>query len=172
MPNWCENTLIVTGSNDRVKQFMEETCHEKDNGDKELRFSAHFPEPDGVDWWNWRVANWGTKWEGQIYSLTLTENELTIGFSSAWSPPTEWLKKIALIFPELNFELTYMETGVWFAGKCFAQGEDFEHYQGDIQQEDENGEEVKYNSEKGLYEYAESGELIEDEDFIPIYSVI
>jgi hypothetical protein len=65
-----------------------------------------------------------------------------------------------------------METGVWFAGKCFAQGEDFEHYYGDIQEEDENGEEVKYNSEKGLYEYAESGELIEDEDFIPIYSVI
>jgi len=30
MPNWCENTLIVTGSNDRVTEFYEKVVVVKD----------------------------------------------------------------------------------------------------------------------------------------------
>lgn len=172
MPNWCDNTLIVTGSNDRVKQFMEETCHDDTPNRKELKFSAHFPEPNAEDWYDWRIKNWGTKWNGDIYDIKINEGELIVNFASAWSPPTHWLQKVARIFPDLHFELTYMETGIWFAGLCIAEGEDFEDLDREISQTDEEQREVTYDSKRERYVYVDDGEVIEDEDFTPNYSVI
>jgi hypothetical protein len=84
-----------------------------------------FPMPDKIevkgnsvmpDWYNWRVSNWGTKWDVDIHIDVEDENELFGSFDSAWSPPVEWLKKVSKDFPKLHFILNYEESGVGFKG--------------------------------------------------------
>lgn len=88
MPNWCTNKLIVRGTPDDLRKFVEkanETTHldwkaskyEKQDGPQHigpLNFSAFIPLPDwapqfsygdsadGSRGYDWCIANWGTKW--------------------------------------------------------------------------------------------------------------
>ena len=68
------------------------------------------------DWYDWRVHNWGTKWEVDINRDIENEDEFTCVFESAWSPPTAWLEKVGNDFPKLNFILNYEESGCCFKG--------------------------------------------------------
>jgi hypothetical protein len=69
------------------------------------------------------------------------------------------------MYPLLNFDLYYMETGVWIAGKISANGEDICHLVGSPKRVDEQGNEVKYDDKKDKYQYIKTKEWIEDEDF-------
>jgi hypothetical protein len=173
MPNWCENTLIVTGSNDRVKEFYERTL-KLDDREVTLALNNLYPCPDETDWYNWRINNWGTKWECDVFDIKESKGELawsqlTIHFNSAWSPPDLWVKYVAEhIFPDLHFRLTYLETGVGFCGIIEGQNTDFQQENGEILETDEEGKEVKFSSKDERYKYVKTGEIIDDEDFIPI----
>lgn len=82
-----------------------------------------------VGWYDWRVANYGTKWdidgkriadlESQLVGVG-DEAETTIEttFDTAWSPCVRFVENIAPLFPTLQFTLTWLETGCYFAGKA------------------------------------------------------
>jgi len=82
MPNWCENTLIVSGDKKQIKQFKEKAKGKKNKTDlslnnfvplsKELEnTTAPSLKPNkklikkyGADnWYEWCISNWGTKWD-------------------------------------------------------------------------------------------------------------
>ena len=68
-------------------------------------------------WWDWRVQNWGTKWDVGYTDIHIDEDtELQFSFETAWAPPSEWLKHIFSDFPLLRFELDYEEPGMMFGG--------------------------------------------------------
>lgn len=70
-----------------------------------------------TDWYNWCTANWGTKWDATEPSEQYRgETEYIVAYETAWSPNIEFLDNIKDDFPELNFELDYLEGGVGFAG--------------------------------------------------------
>jgi hypothetical protein len=74
-------------------------------------------------WWDWRVQNWGTKWEpSDVVIYTQTKNILEISFETAWSPPIEWLEKVHQDFPDLIFDLEYEESGMGFGGHAHVHG--------------------------------------------------
>lgn len=93
-------------------------------------FTAHkaeLREKYGYDnWYDWNIANYGTKWDlndaGEQY-----RNETSYGvcYDTAWSPNCEFVVAISAMFPELEFELTYNESGMGFAGKLTASGGDY-----------------------------------------------
>ena len=170
MPNWCDNTLIVTGSNDRVKQFYDQNIKKRDN-DTIFDFNSLYPCPNEDDWYNWRIANWGTKWEGDVYHTEITDNKIVVGFNSAWSPPEGWVMYVAQIhYPDLYFHLSYIETGEGFCG-VFEGNKEEGFYSNDTEpiETDEEGNEVQFSAEDERYKYVETGKIIEDEDFIPNY---
>jgi hypothetical protein len=75
----------------------------------------------GVDnWYDWHCNNWGTKWDVDVqdngYDSSEDEEYINLSFDSAWSPPTEWLKKVAKDYPSLEFLLEYEEGGCAFKG--------------------------------------------------------
>jgi hypothetical protein len=119
------------------------------------------------NWYEWRVYNWGTKWDASE-SVIMTNNneEFYVGFDTAWAPPTNWLKKVSIRFPNLNFSLTYMEEGQGFCGKLrIGEGEIVED-EGVIEYTDQYGQLVEYR-EDGWF-YTETNEKVEEEDFWPV----
>lgn len=148
MPNWCHNKLEVRGAEPALRFFQEAVSTDKGS----LSFAATCPEPVSSkehDWYSWRVESWGTKWdlsEGECSASSKIEGEgfdafCLYSFATAWSPPTEWLRATAALFPELEFSLRYAEVGNDFAGIYTVSGrdvlEDKEMKPGDILEKEE-----------------------------------
>ena len=72
----------------------------------------------GVDnWYDWHCNYWGTKWDVDAEENDDTDEEcISLSFESAWSPPSEWVKKVAQDYPSLKFLLEYEECGCAFKG--------------------------------------------------------
>ena len=76
------------------------------------------------DWWyNWNVANWGTKWNcGEVWHDRTTEQITEAGttsynFDTAWSPAERVIAALAALFPTLTITHRYCEAGMGFAGE-------------------------------------------------------
>lgn len=97
MPNWCLNKVVVADleGSKKTKEKMDAVIHALNmcsiNDSLEF-FDAIIPRPKVRDdeWYEWNVANWGTKWGAKELFFDVSEgrDEVTITFDTAWSPPT------------------------------------------------------------------------------------
>ena len=167
MPNWCNNSITITGPKDKIKQLWEGATAEGDNAGL-LNTMVPMPEQlndttsptppdseqpmvDGVtNWYDWRVNNWGTKWEVSSEGLELSDDgtEITGWFDSAWAPPLTAFQTYIEQNDDVNITCYYEEGGMDFAGK-WEDGDD--QYIDDI-----HGKVV---------EYIKTGEYPDDELF-------
>ena len=144
MPNWCNNNISITGPNsviDKIEKIVKE--EKEDNGllnffhpmPKQLEgttspsSSADKPQPmvEGFDnWYDWRVENWGTKWElcefygvDRQYHSEQNEGESTItfGFDSAWAPPINAYEQFLRDNEDCSLKAWYYEGGCDFMGE-------------------------------------------------------
>ena len=141
MPNWCENRLVVASEDKKgMKKFlsllgvsedwMDSDRHRPDKVENLL--SVFYPMPKELEgtkspssspnWYSWCIDNWGTKWDVTAYVDDLDTEYLVLTFESAWSPPVQWLEKVAKDYPTLDFILRYDEGGMCFMG--VAKGRD------------------------------------------------
>jgi len=143
MPNHTTNVLNVTGPTADVQRFVSLVSGGEENG---FDFNTIVPMPEelkntektfgskantdlitkfGFDnWYDWNVANWGTKWnaydvmdwmiEGLCDGDTTTA---TITFYTAWTPPQAFLDRASEQFPSLFFSLQYVDEGGGFLGE-------------------------------------------------------
>jgi hypothetical protein len=77
----------------------------------------------GVDnWYDWCVANWGTKWDvgrkNDDMSIQYEHGDTwaELAFMTAWSPPEGVHTKLCEMFPDLDISWFYREDGCQFAG--------------------------------------------------------
>lgn len=73
-------------------------------------------ETYGFDnWYDWRVANWGTKWDlCEVMVEQHDANNITLTFDTAWAPATAAYAKLSL--QGFIIEAYYYEPGMQFAG--------------------------------------------------------
>ena len=128
MPNWCANSLVlhhedVNMIERAVQSFQkEEFCNE----------FVPMPEEFKNDgWYEWRVSNWGTKWDvgSSQYGIERgNANECKFSFDSAWSPPIQFYEKLE----ELGFTVKamYYESGMAFCGIYEDGFDDYYEYGG------------------------------------------
>lgn len=67
-------------------------------------------------WYDWNVANWGTKWNS--YSLVVEQesaDRIELTFQTAWSTPEPVLEKLAAANPQLAFTVDAFDEGWNFA---------------------------------------------------------
>lgn len=77
-----------------------------------------------ADWYGWSIANWGTKWNaGDVVQDHIGERGFIIYFSTAWSPPIPVIEALIDRFPDADIRLSYMESGVGFAGEVTSTGD-------------------------------------------------
>ena len=148
MPNWCNNNLYLSHDDPKMMEkavdawnsgkFLATLVPEPDYTKVKVKptfDSSHItgkPAPEYVDpeqaWWDWRVQNWGTKWDigweqYQDKADLDDDNLMIVSFDSAWSPPTDAYAKII----ELGYSIKayYFEGGCAFCGKWEDGVEDF-----------------------------------------------
>lgn len=85
------------------------------------------------DWYDWRIANWGTKWnvERDVDIDNLSDDNITLSFGTAWSPPIPVIAALCEQYPEVSATLRYIETGCWFAGTVEGVNGEIEDYPAD-----------------------------------------
>ena len=126
MPNWCENKVVVYGAHDDVTAFTQMVRGHQTSFS--LAQIVPEPEQEGTDWYNWRIANWGTKWDTSDCTdngicVEGDESYIEYRFSTAWSPPIEALDVLAEKCPTLRIVIHYFEGGCDFGGmKEYAEG--------------------------------------------------
>ena len=119
MPNNITNKIEFHGEQDNINQVLNLIRGARGCID----FNKIFPMPDYVfqgnlgpeerkiygnnNWYDWSIANWGTKWNA--YSCYLDEENNVIEFDSAWACPLPVLDKLA----ELCYEHNVSFTGKW-----------------------------------------------------------
>ena len=60
------------------------------------------------DWYAWRIATWGTKWDA--YEAFIAKNEakkVVISFVTAWSPPLAYYEALSKLYPLLTISISY-----------------------------------------------------------------
>jgi hypothetical protein len=94
------------------------------------------------DWYAWNNQYWETKWnacEGKIGHVLTHDGTSRMEFTldTAWSVPRLIWAKLAEMFPEIVFEIAFLDEGWNFAGSAFFNGRDeedgFEYYTPDPQ---------------------------------------
>ena len=128
MPNWCNNNIEITGPIDKIKALWDATQAE-DGGllnamvpmPVELKDTVKGSNGDAVNWYDWSVTNWGTKWDVDLEGIEYTDNgdgTATISgyFDSAWSPPIEAYNRFLEANEDCSLTGSYYEMGCDFAG--------------------------------------------------------
>ena len=127
MPNWCLNKLTVSHTD---KAAMDRFV----NAYNESRLCQEFlPLPKGEDWYAWRIANWGTKWdvgagENEQYGLraTVAHDEANCSFDSAWAPPVGLYQE--LVLQGYRVIASYYEPGMGFCGTWIDGNDNYIEY--------------------------------------------
>ena len=137
MPNWCNNNIEITGPIDKIKALWDATQAE-DGGllnamvpmPVELKDTVKGSNGDAVNWYDWSVTNWGTKWDVDLEGIEYTDNEdgtasISGYFDSAWAPPVEAYNRFLEANEDCSLTASYYEMGCDFAG--FYDNGDDEH---------------------------------------------
>lgn len=123
MPNWCENTLYIESDKETIAQIVEAI-----EQNKLLHFMNPMPEDKATDWYDWRVDNWGTKWEVEAnLDSEHDETSVSIWFDSAWSPPVaaydSFFKRMNELDRPIEIRAQYIEWGDSYCGE-YVNGSD------------------------------------------------
>jgi hypothetical protein len=167
MPNWCFNRLTIDTTSEGGKLLAEafKPKHKRDDGSLDASpFQDLMPCPQELvdtesslgrdpnpkqkaniqkygfpDWYMWRIANWGTKWDARVGDYEdHNPNEIYVQFETAWSPPENFFKWFVDQYPNAYFRNEYDEEGMAFEGYCEnSQAEGFVEESWDL----DNGEE-------------------------------
>lgn len=77
-----------------------------------------------TNWYDWSLANWGTKWDVDPSFVSLTDNVLQLSYDTAWSPANHVWEQVTKEFPSLMIVVKYVEEGIGFIGKArYHEGE-------------------------------------------------
>ena len=138
MPNWCNNSITISGPTETIKQLWEDAQTAADGEFGLLNAIAPMPQElegttapseDGADWYSWRVNNWGTKWDITDEGLEFIDNEdgtseITGWFDSAWAPPIGAYEQFCDDMDNCDLAASYHEPGMDFAGFWSSAGGD------------------------------------------------
>lgn len=122
MPNWCDNSLKISGDKEAIDELYKIATTDVEN---KGFFNQILPRPvtEEENWYGWNVQNWGTKWDvcpqDFIVSEVRQENDLftlSFGMGTAWSPPIALVIALCEKF-RLSATLNYIEPGEDFVGK-------------------------------------------------------
>jgi hypothetical protein len=140
MPNWCDNRVRVYGDEADLSAFKElvSNLNVEDADQRLFDFNKVLPMPKELEgtvapvakpdqqliekfgydnWYDWRTANWGTKWNASEVEVVCDEGDMVeYNFATAWGPPNGVYLALANRFPNLGVEWLFDEPNCRTAG--------------------------------------------------------
>lgn len=116
MPNFCENSVVITGEAGQVEEVRRRMTKKGRAG---FHFSAMILEPRLLHdeaWQEWRNANWGDKEDGtfEYADLEYVPGKWRLRFTTAWSVPTPIYQRLADTYRGVRVEFVASDsTGGW-----------------------------------------------------------
>lgn len=104
---WLDNPFSENDSFGNFKNSLQNFKEEQI--DNFLKCLKNYHKYGSSTWYDWSVANWGTKWNA--YSQELVEFNV-IKFETAWSFPEQILVTLSEKFPTTKFEHQYADEDV------------------------------------------------------------
>jgi hypothetical protein len=152
MPNWCANTLNISHEDPamiaRAKtayaegKFLQEfipcpqdltdtvsgSMAEDQRAAHEAQQAANLEKYGYANWYDFQVAQWGTKWDigGDAHMVDQDDGGIVLNFDSAWAPPIAAYERLM----EQGFKILayYYEPGMAFCGKWDNGSDDYYEY--------------------------------------------
>jgi hypothetical protein len=130
MPNWCMNSLQITGSAEQIKEI--EAKLEESGGKEFFDIFVKNAKDAGHedDWYSYNQEQYGCKWNCDASSWDTDSGDgttITISFDSPWGPPSAIFEKIQET-PGLSVYAQYHEPGMCFVGEYNDGSEDSYDY--------------------------------------------
>jgi hypothetical protein len=126
MPNWCDNSITISGPTETIKKLWETATSMQGSDERRGLLEAMVP----IGEWEYgsAVENWGTKWDIDHEGLEFTDNgdgtgDISGWFNSAWSPPVSAYDNFLENNEDCGIYASYYEPGMDFAG-FYTNGED------------------------------------------------
>ena len=187
MPNWCSNTITITGTEKQIGLLTRILQDEpQKNPDECIVFKTLIGiEPDvsqedydNGQWYGSNTSYYGTKWDVDFNSCNFSFNETSIVMSpdTAWSPPINFGVVLHKMYG-VDVEMFYAESGVNFCGKTIINEdgvfeEDYNHDEGQYRFDEEyfwegiipSNIEYALDEEKSVDEFMEDYPYLDTED--------
>lgn len=202
MPNHVTNVISFSGDKSRISAMLKEIQNDE-HGIGSVDFEKILPMPDTVyngslgirekelygenNWYDWRIGNWGTKWNSYGYTENTTFQDGKIKFLTAWSAPHPILQKLSEMFPDIKIEHEWADEDIGMnCGRyVYYDGERVEEYFPESQKEclefSAKVMDVSLEEDYALYlnasetgyvniEYDDEYELVEIEDLPALFT--
>lgn len=121
-PEPNENWVRMLANGEMTQEWFDELC--ENNRKRYEGNQKALAETGYTDWYNWAVANWGTKWAPEVADLIRNDGNIVIHTNSAWSPPIGILKALTEAF-DVTVTCSYEEEGMGFVGACVLRKGEF-----------------------------------------------
>ncbi len=120
MPDAVRNSTSGSGSHQAQKLLSEgvpvESLLESPETDEPVKAALRLYQDFGyVSWYEWALANWGTKWNCYEGSVDVVAGSLEALFQSAWCPPLPAIAALSGRYPDAVFCLDALDEGGGFA---------------------------------------------------------
>ena len=136
MPNYVGCVLDVSGDADDLDRFTNKARGmDADGRESEFALQRLIPMPVELgarsppvtegdpNWYDWRLENWGTKWDTDEVVLSKDKKGLHYCFCCAWSGPVQAIEQISAEFPALTFRLRHADEAMdWDEELLFRKG--------------------------------------------------
>jgi len=123
MPNHTDNRVILSHADSQKIDDIYNVMNTDDASLLQHIIPMNEALLDGGDWYEWRLDNWGTKWDiYETHCNRIDANTLSMTFYTAWSPPIPVFDKLTDMGYEINAR--YLDEGWMYVGE-YVDGDDW-----------------------------------------------
>jgi hypothetical protein len=146
MANICCNYITIQGNPEILDVIAQDYIgYNKEKDSVEFNFGIMSPIPYELlgDDYQWRIENWGNKWDGSDCYIDICDDQIYLSIETAWSPCDKWTYKLIELCPGVDIYHEYYEPGEGYIGWI-------QHFENEGP---DDYEEVCYNFSSDSYEY-------------------
>ena len=119
MANICCNYITIQGNPGIIDIIAQDYIgYDKEKDSVEFNFGIMSPIPDELlgDDYEWRINNWGNKWDGSDCYIDICDNQIYLNIETAWIPCDKWTYKLIELCPGVDIYHEYYEPGEGYIG--------------------------------------------------------
>jgi hypothetical protein len=105
VPKEAYKQLYIPQDKCEIERYLSESWHEHEAYGRKIY--ENLIQFGYADWYHWRIAHWGTKWNAIDAVLNESPEELSYAFNTAWSFPFQVIRELSKKFPNVRIDVNF-----------------------------------------------------------------